>query len=746
MDIYDIEKRTESLLHALQEVWEASVRATHLFLSEEEIQKIAAYVPAALMEIPHLVVANAASHPVGFMGISGRKLEMLFIVPEARGKGLGKELIRYGIENYGIHEVCVNEQNPQAKGFYEYLGFRVYKRTDCDEQGNPWPILYMRLEKAADSMVLIFGGTTEGRAAVEVLDGAGKPYYYSTRSDRQQVECTHGIHLSGEMDGEQIVAFCRERNIRLLVDAAHPFAVQLHRHIAMASEALDIPVVRYERRYPSRDERCIWCETYEEAVTWLQEHAIRNLLALSGVQTIARLKPYWEKHPCWFRVLQREESVQLAVRQGFPAERLVYYEEGKEAELLERLQPDAILTKESGESGFFTEKVQAALERHIPVLAVKRPALPEGFYIVTGPSGLRHRVERLLPGFFALRSGYTTGSCACAAAKAALWTLLTGQELTAVSISLPSGEAVTLPVYQTMPGNGNVLCAVLKDAGDDPDVTHGKEIRAKVSLSEIPGVHFKAGEGVGRVTLPGLGLDVGEPAINPVPRQMMVAETKRILAEHSISSGVVIEISVPGGEELAQKTFNPKLGIVGGISIIGTSGVVRPFSSEAFVDTIRKEIQVGKALGCRHIVINSGAKSERILKERFPDLLPQAFVHYGNYIGETLKIAEEEKIDQITMGIMIGKAVKLAEGNTDTHSRNVVMNREFIAALAQEAGCSPELLDRIRQITLARELWTLLPATHTFFPLLVQKCREVCRGFYGQGKLEIILIPENRLE
>ena len=176
---------------------------------------------------------------------------------------------------------------------------------------------------------------------------------------------------------------------------------------------------------------------------------------------------------------------------------------------------------------------------------------------------------------------------------------------------------------------------------------------------------------------------------------MITNEVKQLLHSHGLYSGVAVRISVPGGSELARKTFNPKLGIIGGISIIGTSGIVRPFSSEAFVNSIRKEIQVARALGCTDIVINSGAKSENYLRTRFPDLPPQAFIHYGNYIGETLRLAEEEGITRVTMGIMIGKAVKLAEGHLDTHSRNVVMNRDFITALATESHCPPENIAKV---------------------------------------------------
>jgi cobalt-precorrin-5B (C1)-methyltransferase len=223
---------------------------------------------------------------------------------------------------------------------------------------------------------------------------------------------------------------------------------------------------------------------------------------------------------------------------------------------------------------------------------------------------------------------------------------------------------------------------------------------------------------------------------------MITNEIEQLLHSHGLHSGVSVRISVPGGSELAKKTFNPRLGITGGISIIGTSGIVRPFSSEAFVNSIRKEIQVARALGCPSIVINSGAKSENYLRSRFPDLPAQAFIHYGNYIGDTLRLANEEGITHITMGIMIGKAVKLAEGHLDTHSRNVVMNRDFITSLAVESHCHPANIARVAEITLARELWELFTDTPAFFTLLVDRCMTVCRPLLSHATLDIMLIPE----
>ena len=592
-------------------------------------------------------------------------------------------------------------------------------------------------------MILIFGGTTEGRTAVKVLDEAGSPYYYSTRGNAQQIECKHGTRVAGGMDCDAMTEFCSTHNIRLIIDAAHPFASLLHTTVATVSEQLDLPVIRLERRYPPRDESLVWCDTFDDAIDYLESHEIRDLLALSGVQTITKLQRYWKKHPCHFRVLDRDDSREIARRAGFPAENLLFWQEGQdELTLFRQLRPGAILTKESGESGYYEEKITAARQLGIPVIVIRRPSLPDSFYVVNGEHGLRYRVERLLPGFYPLRSGFTTGSCATAATRAALEGLLSRIPQHSATITLPDGETVTLPVSSCTFTKDSCTCGVIKDAGDDPDVTNGYTVLSTVSLTTRPGIQFLPGEGVGTITLPGIGIPVGEPAINQTPRRMITNEIEQLLHSHGLHSGVSVRISVPGGSELAKKTFNPRLGITGGISIIGTSGIVRPFSSEAFVNSIRKEIQVARALGCPSIVINSGAKSENYLRSRFPDLPAQAFIHYGNYIGDTLRLADEEGITHITMGIMIGTAVKLAEGHLDTHSRNVVMNRDFIIALADESHCPPANIARVAEITLARELWELFADTPAFFTLLVDRCMAVCRPLLPHATLEIMLVPE----
>ena len=588
-------------------------------------------------------------------------------------------------------------------------------------------------------MILILGGTTEGRLAVKVADEAGSPYYYSTRGIQQEIACRNGIHLTGGMDVEAMTSFCIHHQIRLLVDAAHPFAVGLHQTVYETAIRLNLPVVRVERSYPERATDIVWCEDYEDAVCKLEKDRIHSLLSLTGVQTIGKLRGYWAKHPCWFRILKRDESLALARSQGFDEQRIVYYQAEDEESLLKRLTPQAILTKESGETGGFQQKIDAARMLGIPVYVVKRPSLPDSFMNVTGEYGLRKQIEKWVPGFYPLRSGYTTGACATAASKAALLGLLGRDIPSLIPIRFPNGETLSLPVVDVQWGEESVSAIVVKDAGDDPDVTHGHRIVSTIRFSSHPGIHFLQGEGVGKVTLPGLGLEIGEPAINKVPRQMMEQELSALY-----QGGLDVTISVPNGRELAKRTFNPKLGIVDGISIIGTSGIVRPFSSEAFVEAIRREIEVAQALGCTHLVINSGAKSERYLKIEFPDLLPQAFVHFGNFIGETLRIADELHIPEVTMGIMIGKAVKLAEGYLDTHSKKVVMNKAFLKQLAIKSGCSQEALALIENLTLARELWEHLSEADAslFFTELLDNCYAHCRPLMPDGKLTILLIDE----
>ena len=561
-------------------------------------------------------------------------------------------------------------------------------------------------------MILVFGGTTEGRKTVEVLEEAGSPYFYSTKTGEQELSLHNGLRIEGAMNAETMYSFCKEHQIRLIIDAAHPFASQLHETIANVASEYDIPVIRYERIYPPRDVDITWIDDYAEVPT-----DIHTLLATTGVQSISKLKYLEEKGiKVIYRILNRESSILLAHQQGATDDQLCFYPQSVEA--------DAVLMKESGVSGGFVEKIAEAREKGMRIIALKRPKL-SFVNTINGPYGLRRAVEKLLSEFFPLHSGLTTGTCATAAAIAATMKLTKGETPAEVPVLLPNGETIPVAVVYS---NDYAYC--IKEAGDDPDVTDGIEVRAYVE----PSNHFEivGGEGVGRFTLPGFDYPPGEVAINKGPREMM---------RKNIQENVRIIISVPDGAEIAKKTFNPRLGIEGGISIIGVSGIVKPFSEEAFIDSIHKCMEVAKASGAERVVINSGAKSERFVRTMYPELPRQAFVEYGNYIGDTLKIANELGIKHVTLGVMLGKAVKLAAGHLDTHSRKTTMDIGFIQQMLQESDITVD----ISNITLARELWDIIPSNqlNDFAQTVIRHCATYCNPILPNGLLTILLIDEN---
>ena len=578
-------------------------------------------------------------------------------------------------------------------------------------------------------MILVFGGTTEGRMAAKVLDESGAIYYYSTRSDVQDIHLAHGVRLTGTMELAQMKVFCLEHDIALIIDATHPFAQNLHYNVVNLAQQLGVPLIRVNRIFPPHDADLVWCRDYDDAISQLNKHNVERLIAFTGVNTIGKLKDYWQHNECWFRILDRDESREATATAGFPQDHLVYYESHGTEQLLKQLQPQAIITKESGTSGGFVEKVDAARRNGVLTFVVECPPYPSasGMAIehVNGPHGLRRAVEKLLPEFYPLHSGITTGTCATAAAIAATTRLTTGETPSVVAVVLPNGETIQVPVIY-----GDGYASVYKEAGDDPDITNGIEIRASVTLSDK--FEILGGEGVGTFTVPGFDYPPGEPAINKGPRQMM---------RENIKQNVRIVISVPEGVAKAKRTFNPRLGIEGGISIIGVSGIVKPFSEEAFIESIRKCMQVAKASGAERIVINSGGKSERFVKTLYPELPQQAFVEYGNYIGETLSIANELGIKNVTLGVMLGKAVKLAAGNLDTHSRRSTMDKDFISSMLHEAGCDID----ISSITLARELWEIIPQDklQDFATVVINHCMEHCSKLLPNGKLLILMITND---
>jgi cobalt-precorrin-5B (C1)-methyltransferase len=302
-----------------------------------------------------------------------------------------------------------------------------------------------------------------------------------------------------------------------------------------------------------------------------------------------------------------------------------------------------------------------------------------------------------------LRRGWTTGACATAAAKAAFQALLTGSFPDPVTIRLPRGETPTFALARTSLAEGVASASVIKDAGDDPDVTHQAEIVATLRLlPQGTGVRFKAGEGVGTVTLAGLPIPPGEPAINPVPRQMMEQAIGEVAATHGRSTDAEIEISVPGGEDLAKKTWNPRLGIVGGISILGTTGIVVPFSCAAWIHSIHRGIDVARAAGVTHVAGSTGNTSEAAVKARY-DLPDIALLDMGDFVGGLLKYLREHPIEKLTIAGGFGKLAKLAQGALDLHSSRSEVDRDFLAELARSAGAKGAAAARIAHANTAAE-------------------------------------------
>jgi cobalt-precorrin-5B (C1)-methyltransferase len=303
-----------------------------------------------------------------------------------------------------------------------------------------------------------------------------------------------------------------------------------------------------------------------------------------------------------------------------------------------------------------------------------------------------------------LRRGWTTGACATAATKAAFTALLTGEFPDPVEILLPKGERPSFALACRARGETWASAGIVKDAGDDPDVTHLATIIAKVrALPEGGGVQFKAGEGVGTVTKAGLPIEPGEPAINPVPRRMMAEVIEEVAVAHGAEPDVEIEISVPGGVDLAKQTWNPRLGIVGGLSILGTTGIVHPFSCSAWIASIHRGIDVIRAAGLEHAAACTGSTTESAVQQRYglPDF---AFIDMGDFAGAVLKYLRQHPIKRLTLAGGFGKFCKLADGFLDLHSGRSQVNLETLARWAGELGASELTRTLIKEANTASEV------------------------------------------
>ncbi|MBF0293823.1 MAG: cobalt-precorrin-5B (C(1))-methyltransferase [Magnetococcales bacterium] len=283
-----------------------------------------------------------------------------------------------------------------------------------------------------------------------------------------------------------------------------------------------------------------------------------------------------------------------------------------------------------------------------------------------------------------LRTGYTTGACCAAAARAATLGVLTGEIPTHVATLLPDGSEVVFPVAR----DGAAQASVIKDAGDDPDVTHGARLTASArQLPLLAGeIRLLGGNGVGRVTRPGVGLPVGEAAINPVPRANIIANVRAAAGEWLNEHGLEITLSVPGGAEMALRTLNPRLGIVGGISILGTTGIVHPYSTAAFKAALRQSIEAAALLGEPRILLTTGRRTERFAMELCPDLPEQAVVQMGDFIGAALAAVASGRFAHLILAVMPGKLAKIAQGLDNTHAGKGSVAMDAVAEAVRAAG------------------------------------------------------------
>lgn len=307
-----------------------------------------------------------------------------------------------------------------------------------------------------------------------------------------------------------------------------------------------------------------------------------------------------------------------------------------------------------------------------------------------------------------LRCGYTTGTCAALATAGAAALLLSGEAQGALSLVTPKGIPVTVEPVELFLENGAAVCGVAKDGGDDADATDGLVIRARVTTIEEPEIRIDGGEGVGRVTKPGLDQPPGAAAINRVPRRMIEEQARRVCAALGYAGGLSVCISVPGGKEAAQRTFNPMLGIEGGISILGTSGIVEPMSEKALVDTIAVELRQAAALGARDVILTPGNYGETFLRDHPQAARDVPVVKCSNFIGDALDLAGNRNFSQVLLVGHAGKLVKLAAGVMNTHSRYADGRAEVFCAHAAVCGAPQSLCQALMQAPSADACLSLL--------------------------------------
>jgi len=597
--------------------------------------------------------------------------------------------------------------------------------------------------------ILIFGGTTEGRKTANWLSDLKQPFYYSTKTNSHPLISEMGECLSGGMNEQEMIEFCRNQEIKLIVDAAHPFAADLHVNLHRVASELDIAIVRIEREFVERLEHdhIHYLTSMNACVESIQNKGIERVLSLVGVKNLPKIKKALPDCDIWFRILNFPESIRIANEAQVREERLIVSSRFEnlllEEELIVEHGIQAIMTKESGYSGLLNKKMDLAIKHEIPLFIVKRPDLPDYDKIIKTRSEFQSYLDEAF-GIkrLELAHGYTTGTCASISAKAALLALINQKAMQWERVDLPNNREAMMPIHCTEFTSDYGICTVIKNSGDDPDVTDGTEIGCRISFNDSGDIRFVKGEGVGTVTKAGLEIPVGAPAVNPTPRKIIERELNQILNKYQLRKGVDVSIFVPMGAKLAKKTFNPRLGIEGGISIIGTTGILKPFSAEAYIETIKKHVRFAVENGSSQVFINSGGRSERYLKQKFPEMPQQAYIQYGNFIGDTIHAINGSGVEKVSMGIMMGKAVKLAEGHLDTHSKKVVFNKDFLTQLAKDANYDESYVNQIREVNMARDLEGIFPFTENeiFYKHLKSKCCKVLEKEIEDYKIELLLM------
>ncbi|NDB32309.1 MAG: cobalt-precorrin-5B (C(1))-methyltransferase [Nitrososphaeria archaeon] len=340
-----------------------------------------------------------------------------------------------------------------------------------------------------------------------------------------------------------------------------------------------------------------------------------------------------------------------------------------------------------------------------------------------------------------LRTGFTTGTCATAAAKAALVSIITKKRIESIEVLLPKDKRITINVASCRFDNNTARCSVIKDGGDDPDVTHGAEIIADLQITDHSGqIEIDGGIGVGRVTKPGLGLQIGSAAINPTPKKMLIQNLTEIGKEILQKNGIRIIVSVPKGAEIAPKTDNPRLGIMGGISILGTTGIVVPYSTASFAASIRQSLDVTIAMGDNTVVLTTGGRSEDYARKEI-SLPDHCFVQMGDFSGYTIQQCAKKSIKTAHVAGFVGKLTKIAMGIKQTHVKSSKVDMDFLADLAKDCNANNKTIDEIKKANTARHVQEIIIENKIdgFFVALCKMAYDQMR-MHSENKVELKVI------